>query len=176
MHAEEGGKALYLSQRNTHLSKLGVNQSFSKKELQSIIKNLKNNKAEGYDSISNEMIKYASINVLGLLHCFINLLGKISDTTIWMFRYYKSHLQEGSQDDLSNYRGICISSVLLKIICSLLNNRLQTFCSKFNLISDNQTGFKKDHRNSDHLFTLKNIVEKNVTIGEGKLLACFVEF
>ena len=40
-----------------------------------------------------------------------------------------------------------------------------------------QIGFKKNHRTSDHLLTLKDIVKKNITIGKKKkLFTCFVDF
>ena len=84
--------------------------------------------------------------------------------------------KEGSKDDPNNYRGICISSALLKIICSLLNNRILLQTKQRNLINKNQTGFKEKHRTADNLLTLKNVVKKYVTIGKGKLYACFVDF
>ena len=71
---------------------------------------------------------------------------------------------------------LCISSVLLKIVCSLLNNRVLIQVKQRNLINKNQTGFKEKHRTADNLLTLKNVVKKYVTIGKGKLYACFVDF
>ena len=84
--------------------------------------------------------------------------------------------KDGVLDHLNNYRGHCISSALLKLICSLVNNRLQIFAEKHNLISKNQIGFKKQCRTSDHLLTLKAIVKKYVTLGKQKIYACFVDF
>ena len=67
-------------------------------------------------------------------------------------------------------------SVLLKLTCSLLHNRLEVFCEKNDIIDKNQIGFRKKHRTSDHLLTLRSIVKKYVTIGEKKLFACFIDF
>ena len=64
----------------------------------------------------------------------------------------------------------------MKILCLLLNARIQDHCHKYNLINKNQIGFKKNHRTADHLLTLKTIVKKYVTIGEKKLFACFIDF
>ena len=75
-----------------------------------------------------------------------------------------------------SYRGLCISSALLKIICSLLNNRILLQVKQRGLINKNQTGFKGSHRTADNLLTLRNVVKKYVTIGKGKLYACFVDF
>ena len=61
-------------------------------------------------------------------------------------------------------------------MCSLLNERVLTHCSKKNLINKNQIGFKQNSRTSDHLFTLKTLVKKYVAIGKEKLYVCFVDF
>ena len=84
--------------------------------------------------------------------------------------------KKGDQKDLGNYRGICISSPLLKMLCSLLNERVLTHCSENGLISKNQIGFQKNSRTSDHLLTLKTLVKKYVTIGKEKLYVCFIDF
>ena len=77
---------------------------------------------------------------------------------------------------MSNYQGICVSSALLKILCSLLNNRIQSFCTENGLIHKNQIGFQKNCRTTDHIFTLKTLVKKYVTVGKEKLYTCFVDF
>ena len=74
--------------------------------------------------------------------------------------------KDGSINAPNNYRGICISSALLKIICILLNHRIQEHCNQNELLNQNQIGFKKNHRTADHLLTLKAVVKKYVTIGE----------
>ena len=108
---------------------------------------------------------------------YINLcLNKSLISNSWCHDIINTIHKDGSINDPNNYRGICISSALLKIVCSLINNRIQSFCTKHNLIDSNQIGFKRNHRTSDHLLTLKTIVKKYVTIGKKKLFACFVDF
>ena len=77
---------------------------------------------------------------------------------------------------LNNYRGICVSSAFLKILCSLLNARIQNYCIEKGLINKNQIGFQKNSRTSDHLLTLKALVKKYVTMGKEKLYVCFIDF
>ena len=67
-----------------------------------------------------------------------------------------------------NYKGICISSAFLKVICILLNNRVQEHCKTHNIISKNQIGFMKNRRTTHHLLTLKTVVNKYVTNGKTK--------
>ena len=62
------------------------------------------------------------------------------------------------------------------MLCFLLNNRILSQVRQRNLINKNQTGFKEKHRTADNLLTLKNVVKKYVTIGKGKIYACFIDF
>ena len=152
------------------------NEPFTKKELVNVISKLKNNKAVGHDSIPNEMIKNIPEVVLDIVLKFINLcLRQSLIPRSWCLELITPIFKDGNLDEPNNYRGICISSVLLKIVCSLLQNRIQGHCNKFNLINENQIGFKGNHRTADHILTLKAIVKKYVTIGKKKLFACFVD-
>ena len=65
---------------------------------------------------------------------------------------------------------------LLKILCSLMNDRLTPYSSKNNLINKEHIGFQKHARTSDHL-TLKTVVNKYVSDKKGKeLYTCFIDF
>ena len=164
-----------LGDRNNRCSKM--NEPLTKKEFMFVIKNIKNDKAAGYDSIVNEMIKNLPEVILNLLHKFINLcLQKSLIPQSWCMDIITPIFKDGSLNDHNNYRGICISSALLKIVCSALNIRIQEYCKTFDLINKNQIGFKSKHRTSDHLLTLKAIVKRYVTIGKRKLFACFIDF
>ena len=148
-----------------------INAPFTKKEFMFTIKKLKNGKAAGYDSIFNELVVNAPKEILNLLHRFINLcLEKCFIPQSWCLEIINPIFKDGSTNDPSNYRGICISSVLLKIVCSLLNYRIQTLCNKASLINKNQIGFKSNHRTADHLLTLRSVVKKYVTIGKKEIV------
>ena len=152
-------------------------QPFTKKEFSYVIKNLKNEKAAGYDSILNEMLKNSPPCVLDLLFRFINLcLSKTLVPQSWSFELINPIFKDGNLNDADNYRGICISSALLKVLCMLLNNRVQSHCNQQHTINKNQIGFIKNNCTSDHLLTLKAVVKKYVTIGKNKLFACFIDF
>ena len=127
--------------------------------------------------MSNEMIKNSPEKILNILLNYINICMKnamVSDTNC--FELITPIFKDGLLDDPNNYRGLCVSSALLKLTCSLINNRLQKFIEKNNLLSKNQIGFKKQSRTSDHLLTLQSIVKKHVTLGKKKLFVCFVDF
>lgn len=158
-------------------TKEDLNKPFSKNEFKNVIQSLKTNKSEGYDCISNEMIKNSPDVVLNIIHRVMNIcLEKSLIPNSWSLELISPIHKKGDKNDLGNYRGICMSSPLLKILCSLLNGRVRTHCSENGLINKNQIGFQKDSRTSDHILTLKTLVKKYVTKGKEKLYVCFIDF
>ena len=179
LHNENDGEnAIFRKNYNTKDNyNTEFNQPFSKLEFEDVTKKLQTGKAEGHDSISNEMIKHAPPIIIELLLEYINLcLEKSLVSQQWCFDIINTIHKEGSINDPNNYRGISISSALLKIVCSLLNNRLKAFCSKHNMINNNQIGFKPNSRTSDHILTLRTLVKKYVTIGKKKAIYMFRRF
>ena len=179
LHTEKGVENIVNPPLKKNISNLQnrLNEPFSIKEFMNIIKNLKNDKASGNDSICNEMLKHSPKEILKLLLNFINLcLREALVPNSWCLEVINPIFKDGSINDPNNYRGICLSSALLKVICSLLNNRIQRYCTQLDLINKNQIGFICGHRTSDHLLTLKTLVKKYVTLGKKKLFACFVDF
>ena len=65
-------------------------------------------------------------------------------------------------DDPDNYRGISISSCFAKLYSLVLNERLIDATEKFDLISQEQIGFLKRFRTTDHSFIINSIVNKLV--------------
>lgn len=49
---------------------------------------------------------------------------------------------------------------MAKVFNQIINNRIVNFLDEKNLLPDEQIGFRKQCRTSDHIFILKNIVEK----------------
>ena len=71
----------------------------------------------------------------------------------------------------------CIMNSLLKLLCSLINERLTLYCNTHNRINKEQIGFQKNSRTSDHILTLKAIINKYVTDKKGKkIYTCFIDF
>ena len=81
----------------------------------------------------------------------------------------------GELDDPNNFRGITLNSCLSKLFTLLLNERLTQFCNDEGLIKENQIGFRKGFRTSDHIFTLKTLIDQFFS-RKNKLFVCFVDF
>ena len=86
---------------------------------------------------------------------------------------YKS----GEKMDPDNYRGICVISCLSKLFLLILTQRLSSFVNTCKIINRSQIGFQNSKRTSDHIFSLKTIINKHVSsVPRGKIYMCFVDF
>ena len=61
--------------------------------------------------------------------------------------------KEGTKSDLNNYMGITLISMLGKTFVGVLNNRLSEVVDKYEILEENQAGFRQGYRTTDHLFT-----------------------
>jgi hypothetical protein len=83
--------------------------------------------------------------------------------------------KSGELDDPNNFRGISLNSCLSKLFTLLLNKRLTAFCDSEGIIHENQIGFRKGYRTSDHVLTLKTLIDQ-AFLKKKKLYVCFVDF
>ena len=99
---------------------------------------------------------------------FLNLnIEKGMTCSEWCFDLISLIHKEEPKNDPNNYRGICIMNTLLKVLCIFLNNRLTTYCVDCKLINPEQIGFQKNNGTSDHILTLKAVVNKYVVDHDG---------
>ena len=157
-----------MKKSDTPINKM-LNERFTTGELKHTIKGLKNKKALDPDSIANEFLKLATDDLLKLILDFLNLnLEKGITASKWCFDLISLIHKDGPKYDPNNYSGICIMNTLLKVLCTLLNNKLITYCNNQQLINQEQIGFQKNNRTSDHILTLKAVVNKYVGNKKGK--------
>ena len=61
--------------------------------------------------------------------------------------------------------------------CSILNTRLLNFSNNDKILHRTQIGFLPGHRASEHIFSLRTLIDQHVTHSpRGKLYTCFVDF
>ena len=154
-----------------------LDNCIKEKEVSDAILSLRNKKSSSFDSILNEMLKCGHTF---LLHCITKLFNKVliygSFPKLWSKGFIVPLFKSGSKDDPAIYRGICIGSCLGKLFLKVLNNRLENFISKRNLKCDEQIGFCRGKRTSDHMFILKTLIEKYTKQGVKHLYTCFIGF
>lgn len=155
-----------------------LNFKISHTEISKAINSLKPGKSCGLDMICNEMIKAGATSLLPVLHKLFNHILTLGNfPSPWQYNTLTPIHKKGDVNDTNNYRGIALSSCLSKLLCIVLHNRLIKHTTKNDLIPLNQIGYMKDSRTSDHVLTLKTIIDKYINkINKGKLFACFVDF
>ena len=138
---------------------------------------MKNNKAPGPDGILFEYLKAFGKSLGGiLLKLMSELFSRRIYPSTWTSNYLKPIYKKGDVEDPGYYRGLAVGSALAKLFSLILLIRLITFIDDKLLISDNQIGFMKGARTSDHIFLLQTIIEKVVKKQKGKLYTAFIDF
>ena len=88
-----------------------IDNLISKLEIEKCISSLKNWKASGFDSISNEMLKSSQLYLISSIPKVVNtVLSTGTFPKIWAKGCIVHIFKNGSRDDPSNYRGITTGS------------------------------------------------------------------
>lgn len=154
-----------------------LDKDISKNELIEASRKLKNNKACGFDNITNEMIK-CSIEIMST--CLIKLFNHILHSEKYPASWSKGYInpiykRKGDKSEPCNYRGITISSCLGKLFTYIINSRFNEFLLKNKILKNEQIGFIPGNRTSDHIFVLKTLFDF-AKMKKTSLYLCFVDF
>ena len=126
------------------------------KELQVVIKNLKNNKASGIDNIPVEAWK-AGICKEQLLYICDRIYNQ-EPVDIWRQSCIIPLHKKGDLHLATNYRGISLTPMAAKIYNKLLLRRIRPVLE--NMLRDNQNGFREKRLTTAQIFTLRRIIER----------------
>jgi potassium voltage-gated channel Eag-related subfamily H protein 8 len=138
-----------------------LNSEIGAEEVYNAAKTLKNQKACGTDGINNEMLKLAcSMNVDIFVRVFNMILKSEVYPELWRENYIKPIFKGGCLNNPSNYKGLALSSCFGKFFSKILHNRLDSFIENNDILHKGQIGFRKGCRSSDHIFTLKTLIDK----------------
>ena len=150
---------------------------FSIKELKKVLKKLRNGKSPGTDKISNEMIKASFYTLRKAYTKLFDLALTVGEVpNIWCKGLITPIFKHGDAFNPENYGPICVLSCLCKFFTNALNNRLSESTKRCKIINHVQVSFSENHRTTDHIFTLKSIVSKNVSNSSmGKVYSCFLD-
>lgn len=118
------------------------------------MESLKNNKAPGEDNINSELLKFAGWNLLENVHKTISNIwkqekpGKDWNTDVICPIYKKEE----------NYQCISLLDTAYKILLLAILHRLEKYSTE--IIRDDQCGFMKSKSTTDHIFRLRQTIEK----------------
>ena len=73
-----------------------------------------------------------------------------------------SIFKKGDREDPANYRGITLLSVVGKVFCKILNNRLVPCLDKEGALHEGQAGFRINRSCMDNVYTLNEIVQSRL--------------
>lgn len=175
MNINYTNKRSELTSQNKDFDSRILNYDITAEEVLKAVKSLKSRKACGLDGINNEMLKLScSLNVDIYVHIFNLIFKSEYYPSIWRNNYIKPIFKGGCFNSPTNYRGIAISSCFSKFFAKILHNRLDSYLEDNNIIHKTQIGFRKGCRTSDHILTLKTIIDKAFRSSK-QLYGCFVD-
>ena len=156
-----------------------LNRYVTLEEAWVVIKKLKSGKSSGEDLISNEMLKNLdNLAIEALVHIFNRCLDY--GAYPWHSSVITPIHKTGDISNPDNYRAISVSSCIGKAFSTILLNRLIEFRDKTCPDPVTQLGFKKNAQTSDHILTLKTLIDKYRIVSQKKkgqyLTVCFVDF
>ena len=124
------------------------------------------------------MIKASTPEIIYVLEILFNLVFITGCfPLIWCEGMITPIFKSGKKKNPNNYRGICVSSCLGKLFCTILNDRILNYTTENDIIHHFQIGFLPGNRTTDHIFTLRTLYENYVlNSNRGKLYVFFVEF
>lgn len=144
-------------------------------EIISIINSLRANAATGWDGISPVILKrYSSILAPVLNHIF-NLCFQTA-TFPSPFKKAVIHpvFKSGDKESVNNYRPIAVLTALSKVLERLINKRLVSYFDKFNVISPQQFGFRKNKSTTDAVQELTGYIVNKLN-SHKKVLTIFLD-
>ncbi len=123
------------------------------------------------------MLKHGAFILLPSICKLFNLIldsGKFPSA--WNIIYQVPIFKSGDPTDCNNFRGIAINSCLCKVFTNVLQIRLLSFLSENNLLSENQAAAQPGKSTSDHIFTIKSVINRYLTLYKKDVYCCFVDF
>ena len=102
-----------------------LDKEIEKGEIAKCLRNLKNSKTGGSDGIVGELLKYGGSGMVDLLEQLFSVIWQEEIVPRqWREGLIVNIFKKGDREDPANYRGITLLSVVGKVFCKILNNRL----------------------------------------------------
>ena len=120
-----------------------LNRVITVEEVKKVILKLKNGKAGGLNKIISELIKTFHDNVIDIIALILNNIFDSGDfPEKWALGIIVILFKDGMKSELNYYRGITLLSMLVKLLVGVLNNKLWKVVDRFDILRENQAGFR----------------------------------
>ena len=162
------------SESMTDFAAPASDEDISEEEIEWSIRSLKNGKAAGIDKVSAEMIKLGGPFVRDAFLTLSNLCWRTGRVPMdWrravIVPLYKG---KGSRMQCASYRAISLISIAAKVYTKIIERRMRV--KSEGLLWEAQGGFRNGRGCMDQVFSLRNIVEKRLAVGQ-KVFCGFVD-
>ena len=145
---------------------------FTREELDSVLRKIKNRKAAGLDEIPPEVRKTRLFGEILLRHCNAVYNQKPKDR--WMKGCILPFPKKGDLGLAKNYRGITLTSIAAKIYNAQLRNRIEPKIN--NILRKNQNSFRRNRSTTPQILTIRRILEGVRAKKEIQATLLFVDF
>ncbi|XP_031358768.1 uncharacterized protein LOC116182371 [Photinus pyralis] len=153
-------QANFLTEEEISYTESEEDSNIQMEELRKTIKYIKKGKSAGHDKINAEMLKNLGARGTEMLTKIFNkawTTGKVPED--WKLGIIIPLFKKGDSRDCSNYRGITILSVVSKVYEHIMEARLRIQIEE--QLADTQSGFRKGRSVQDHIFSIKQMIEKS---------------
>ena len=122
-----------------------LNSDISDVEMQEAMEEVKDS-APGKDEVRMRYIREAcaelKINIMDLITRMFNSRAA-SWSAILKIGLMVAIFKKGNRNEAGNYRGVVLLSMASRILARILAKRLRNWTEKYNILSDNQNGFRQ---------------------------------
>ena len=150
---------------------------FTNSELSQQIKKITGKKACGPDGLGGGLLK-SCFNTIFLFLCTI--FNSLYNASLYPIEWTNSItfmlFKKGQKKDPNNYRSISLLNILSKVFSGILHNRLMVWCTKENIFSNFQFGFRPNHSTIDSIFIHSTLIESQLSKKQKKLYTCYIDF
>ena len=128
-------------------------------EIEKALNKAESNKAAGDDGCVNEILKQGGDGMKrSLLVLFQKVWNEERVPVDWARGIIVPIHKDGERENVDNYRGITLLSVVGKLYTSVLNERVSRWIEKKKKLVEEQGGFRAKRSTTDQIFILKEIV------------------
>ena len=130
-------------------------------EVELAIEKLKSHKSPGTEQITAELIKAGGSTIRCAIHkLIIAIWNKEELPGEWKESIIVPIHKKGDKTDFNNYRGISLLPTTYKSLSNILLSRLIPYAEE--IIGDHQCGFRHNRSTADHIFYIRQILEKKM--------------
>ena len=130
-------------------------------------RSLPNGKSTGLDALSTRLLKDGvSTFIIPMTHIFNCSLRTGNIPSEWKTARVTPIYKDGSKDDVSNYRPISVLPVTMKVLERLVHHQFYDFLTVHNLITSNQSGFRKQHSTASALIHFTDQILQDIDAGK----------